>query len=296
MIFVEEPARVARWWAEQLGDGAKLHVEQGGFCWFDASGVEVGFHAADNTRNPRSTSPVLYWSVDDLARRRGELLAAGCFSHLGPIRLRAARSICQMVDPFGNVFGLDGTPGADGGTRPVDAPDRSTGARGVEDVKLRALRVSDVDVLVEQSAAETRPDVPHNRPRDKLLEQIERAPCLESDGYVEYAVEASGVLVGTLQVRAPAHAFPPGVCELGIVMFPAARGRGIGRRAVEAVTAHLLDGGWKRIQAGTSVSNRAMQRILTLAGYRREGVMFAYAPGPDAAREDYQLWAIIAES
>jgi predicted enzyme related to lactoylglutathione lyase len=108
MFFAADPRACCRWWAEHLGGASKTHVEAGGFCWFEVSGVEVGFHPADEDRNPVGGSPVIYWAVDDLERRRSEFLQAGCTAHRGPLDIAAERRICQLRDPFGNIFGLDG--------------------------------------------------------------------------------------------------------------------------------------------------------------------------------------------
>lgn len=108
MFFAEAPDEAARWWAAHMAGGAPVDAETGGFWWCDLGGIEVGFHPADPVRNALGGSPVVYWAVDDLEARRRDLLAAGCTSHRGPLEVTGSRSICQLVDPFGNVFGLDG--------------------------------------------------------------------------------------------------------------------------------------------------------------------------------------------
>ena len=108
MFFAPRPEQSCRWWAQHLGGSAEVHVEPGGFCWFGAGGVEVGFHPADPIRNPVGGSPVIYWAVEDVGATRAGLLAAGCTAHRGPLTVSGDRRICQLVDPFGNVFGLDG--------------------------------------------------------------------------------------------------------------------------------------------------------------------------------------------
>lgn len=67
-----------------------------------------GWHPADDERNPRGGSPVIYWKVGDLAAARERLLAEGRTAHRGPLRVEADREICQLVDPFGTVIGIDG--------------------------------------------------------------------------------------------------------------------------------------------------------------------------------------------
>jgi predicted enzyme related to lactoylglutathione lyase len=107
MFFAEEPETCGRWWAEHLAGGIELQVV-GDFCCFDVGGVEIGFHPADTDRNPRGGSPVVYWTAMDVHAQRQAFLDAGCTPHRGPNDVEPGRRICQLVDPFGNVFGLDG--------------------------------------------------------------------------------------------------------------------------------------------------------------------------------------------
>jgi predicted enzyme related to lactoylglutathione lyase len=81
---------------------------QGDFVSFDASGVELGFHVADPAKNPVGGSPVVYFAVTSVASARERLLALGATHHRGPLEVNAERSVCQLRDPFGNIFGLDG--------------------------------------------------------------------------------------------------------------------------------------------------------------------------------------------
>lgn len=108
MYFVADPARCGAWWAEHLGASAALHAEPGGFHWFETDGVELGFHPADEERNPAGASAVVYHGVDNLDAWRARLLAAGCTLHRGPLVVGPHRRICQLTDPFGNTFGIDG--------------------------------------------------------------------------------------------------------------------------------------------------------------------------------------------
>ncbi len=61
---------------------------------------------------------------------------------------------------------------------------------------------------------------------------------------------------------------------IGIILFPAFRGRGIGTAAQKELTDYLFAHTQaERIQAFTDVSNVAEQRALEKAGYQREGVL-----------------------
>jgi len=108
MFFATDPETQCRWWAEHM-IGAEPKSE-GPFWWLDGDdGVEVGFHPNDDGRNPFGLTPVVYWKVPGgMEERLRELIAAGCTRHRGPLEAESGRRICQMTDPFGNCFGLDG--------------------------------------------------------------------------------------------------------------------------------------------------------------------------------------------
>lgn len=109
MVFALDPEKSARWWADVLNTQVQLNVDGDSvYAWFDLDGVEYGFHPAEDDRNPRGGSPVVYWAVDNLDATRERLLAAGCTHHRGPLRIDEQRQICQLTDPFGTIIGLDG--------------------------------------------------------------------------------------------------------------------------------------------------------------------------------------------
>lgn len=110
MMFVDEPEKAARWWADIL-EASDVHLDVDGdnvYAWLMVADIEYGFHPASPKRNPQGGSPVVYWSVDDLTTARRRLLDAGCVHHRGPLDVEEGRRICQLTDPFGTVFGLEG--------------------------------------------------------------------------------------------------------------------------------------------------------------------------------------------
>lgn len=109
MTFADDPLASANWWGRVLGAEVRADAE-GDFvyAWITVAGVEIGFHQADDARNPRGGSPVVYWAVDDLDTARKHLLDAGCTHHRGPLLVTPGRRICQLTDPYGTVVGLEG--------------------------------------------------------------------------------------------------------------------------------------------------------------------------------------------
>jgi RimJ/RimL family protein N-acetyltransferase len=159
-------------------------------------------------------------------------------------------------------------------------------------VRLRPLTLGDVEPLAAAADGDRGNLGPGgDERRERLRRQIERSPTLGADGFLSLAVEVDDALVGDVQARAPKNAMPPGVCEIGISLFPEARGRGIGREAVALFTDYLLDEGIERVQASTALDNAAMRRVLEQLGFAFEGVLRDFAPAPGGGREDYALYA-----
>ena len=63
-----------------------------------------------------------------------------------------------------------------------------------------------------------------------------------------------------------------GEAEIGYVVAPAARGRGVAGRAIELVSRWAFDLGLARIEAVIDVENQPSQKVAERAGYKREGV------------------------
>ena len=163
-------------------------------------------------------------------------------------------------------------------------------------VRLRSLTLDDVETLAAAREVDDSSFGPQGEEaRARLREQIARGSTLEDGEYLDLAVEGDGRFVGDVQARMPPRAWPPGVCEIGISLFPDARGHGYGREAVTLFTEYLFGAGLERVQASTPVGNTAMRRVLELVGYGFEGVLRSYGPAPDGGREDYAMYAASRE-
>ena len=160
-------------------------------------------------------------------------------------------------------------------------------------VRLRPLTHADVDPLLAEREADSASFGPQgDEGRERLLKQIDRNPTLRDGGFVELAIEVNGRLIGDVQARAPYGAMPPGVCEIGILVFADARGKGLGGEAVALFNDYLFEEGLARVQASTTVDNIAMRRVLERVGYTFEGVLREYLPGADGGRQDSAMYAV----
>jgi RimJ/RimL family protein N-acetyltransferase len=162
-------------------------------------------------------------------------------------------------------------------------------------VVLRPLRLDELDAVLEgrdRNGALAPPGVAPQRAR--LRRRLYRSGRLVR-GHLDLAVEADGRLIGEIQARGhPAQTLPPGVFELGIILYdPADRGRGYGLEAVALLTGWLFEHmGAARLQAGTATGNLAMRRVLERLGFVCEGTMRAFMP-EGAGRTDFAMYALI---
>ena len=157
-------------------------------------------------------------------------------------------------------------------------------------VRLRSLTLDDLEPLAAaREADETSFGPGGEQARARLRKEIQRSATLEDGEYLDLALEADGRLIGDVQARMPPRAWPAGVCEIGILLFEDARGRGYGREAVTLFTDYLFREGLERVQASTAAGNIAMRRVLEVVGYGFEGILRSYGPTPEGAREDYAL-------
>jgi len=102
--FVDDLVTAAEWYAERLG--AVPVVTGTSLVAFDVAGVRLTLHIADefNSPGPSGTSP--YWTVTDVDEIVTEWTAHGAVAHRGPKTVFTGERLCQLLDPFGNLFSI----------------------------------------------------------------------------------------------------------------------------------------------------------------------------------------------
>jgi predicted enzyme related to lactoylglutathione lyase len=112
VVFVDDPPAASRFWAQALD--APQRLADGG-ALVESPFAEFYFHPTDDEKtpwgeekNPRGSSTVVYLAVDDFDAAREALITTGCLPWRGPLEIENGRRICQLRDPFGTVWGLDG--------------------------------------------------------------------------------------------------------------------------------------------------------------------------------------------
>jgi len=96
------------------------------------------------------------------------------------------------------------------------------------------------------------------------------------DGRLMVEVETEDVAAGLVSWRAGRYTSAAGYWEIGIVLLPQWRGRGLGWRAQAMLCDYLFrHTPVQRIQAGTQPENIAEQKALAKAGFQLEGIIRA---------------------
>jgi [ribosomal protein S5]-alanine N-acetyltransferase len=160
-----------------------------------------------------------------------------------------------------------------------------------EKVTLRPLAPEELDVLVHHYRSAMPPGV-RAAGREEIRRRIRRSGRMRG-GRLELGIEAGGRLVGDVDARSPATAFPPGVFEIGVTVFEVEdRRQGYGLEATRLLVDHLFDAEEAaRVQASTSLGNAPMRALLARLGFREEGVLRSYFP-TSSGRDDFVLLAL----
>jgi RimJ/RimL family protein N-acetyltransferase len=83
--------------------------------------------------------------------------------------------------------------------------------------------------------------------------------------------------------------------EIGYVIAPSARGRGVARRALRLIAAWALDGlGLERVEARVDVANQASRKVVERAGFSRDGVLRGVYFKP-AVRCDMAVYSLLPD-
>jgi ribosomal protein S18 acetylase RimI-like enzyme/predicted enzyme related to lactoylglutathione lyase len=105
-IFVEDIFS-SSFWYEKLFGRAPIYRDPN-FAAFRVGDQEFCLHPADAKSPHSSGGSIAYWWTDDFAGTLSHALGLGAQLHRGPISISGQRQICQIMDPFGNVIGLEG--------------------------------------------------------------------------------------------------------------------------------------------------------------------------------------------
>ena len=84
--------------------GVEPSVNESYYVHFEAGGVQIGLLPHGHAQG--ETGPVTYWGVDDIAKSRDALVAAGATVREDVKDVGGGRQVATLADADGNVIGL----------------------------------------------------------------------------------------------------------------------------------------------------------------------------------------------
>jgi predicted enzyme related to lactoylglutathione lyase len=106
--FVADLAAATAWYSARLGVEPVTRASQ--LVMFDLPGTRLTLHQADEFNQPGPSGTVPYWTVTDVDAIVAQWSEHGASPHRGPKTIMTGERLCQMLDPFGNLFGLRQPP------------------------------------------------------------------------------------------------------------------------------------------------------------------------------------------
>jgi RimJ/RimL family protein N-acetyltransferase len=170
-------------------------------------------------------------------------------------------------------------------------PDPPLADEAIRLVPLAPAHEPGVAVLVQEEDVRTYTRVPKDAPPDYAANWLARYDEGWGDGSrAGFAIEAlDGEFLGMAMFVQLETEGRQG--EIGYVVAPAARGKGVATRAVRLLTEWgFAELGLERIELWIDITNSGSERVAERAGYLREGVLRSYW-FKEEIRRDFGVWS-----
>jgi predicted enzyme related to lactoylglutathione lyase len=100
--FVDRLEEAVDWYAARLG---REPVQRGGaLVAFEIGGTRLTLHEVDELNAGGPAGVAAYWTVPDVDAVVADWVAHGAVAHRGPKTVFTGERLCQLLDPFGNLF------------------------------------------------------------------------------------------------------------------------------------------------------------------------------------------------
>jgi predicted enzyme related to lactoylglutathione lyase len=106
--FVADLAAATAWYSARLGIEPVTRAAQ--LVMFELNGTRLTLHETDDLNQPGPSGTVPYWTVPDVDAIVAQWTEHGAAAHRGPKTIMTGERLCQLRDPFGNLFGMRQPP------------------------------------------------------------------------------------------------------------------------------------------------------------------------------------------
>ena len=106
MFHVSDTEKACEWYSRLLEiDPIRLQAD---FPVLRVGNTEICFHPADSKVSSGKSGVITYWRVADFTSALSRAENIGGILYRGPLKIENGEVVCQILDPFGNLFGLTG--------------------------------------------------------------------------------------------------------------------------------------------------------------------------------------------
>jgi predicted enzyme related to lactoylglutathione lyase len=106
MIHVPDWKNGLPWYQQAFPNAEVKKIQAKNRKYLEFDGIDIELVNCDERAPSGVAGSVVYWGVDDFDHRLEYLISIGASLFRGPIEINGKLRICQVKDPFGNVFGI----------------------------------------------------------------------------------------------------------------------------------------------------------------------------------------------
>ena len=105
VYHVADMERAKAWYTDLLG--TPPYFDEPFYIGFNVAGYELGLQPLEGTTGTdKPMSVVTYWGVDDIDAAYARLIQLGATAHDAVMDVGGGIKVADVVDPFGNLFGI----------------------------------------------------------------------------------------------------------------------------------------------------------------------------------------------
>lgn len=109
LIHVPEVQAGLVWYQQAFPEAEMIYLPEFDFTVLNLGGFSLEIVQADEKVGNGKMGTVLYWRVSSLNEAIAHFTSLGATVYRGPMCIENGLSMCQVLDPFGNLIGLRGT-------------------------------------------------------------------------------------------------------------------------------------------------------------------------------------------
>lgn len=108
LIHVMDVSGAFLWYQEAFGNSSVKPVSDCVPPTLVLDGIEIEFVTADRKVQSGMAGTVVYWAVESVIKEIERFESLGATIYRGPLAIENDELMCQIKDPFDNLFGLRG--------------------------------------------------------------------------------------------------------------------------------------------------------------------------------------------